>query len=262
MDHVPSLHFLGRLQPLRVLRPTDALLRPAPPRVARPGGSSGGMPARGAGPIMGRWENPPRAGWARRSELVVRRVRGPAWSGPQPAPLGQDRSWPRLVWPAAGSGETRCRVPPGTGAAERVPCSLVEGPSRSGPWSSRPARPAYSTGHMLRTSLLWCSLRSSHRQIQSSSNAMKSCKGCQSRCQLVEEFRHGLQKIWRLLTVSGHADIRMSAPRSRSSRPAHESRPPVPRLELTACGASGACGLRASAARIRPVVPVGLNYPG
>jgi hypothetical protein len=41
----------------------------------------------------------------------------PTWPGPQPA--------------GPGSGETRRRAPPGTGAAERVPRSPVEGPCRS-----------------------------------------------------------------------------------------------------------------------------------
>ncbi len=55
----------------------------------------------------------------------------------------------KTVRPAAGSGsgETRCKVPPGTGAAKRVPCSPVQVARRSGPWqrSLRPGKPARTT---------------------------------------------------------------------------------------------------------------------
>jgi hypothetical protein len=103
---------LGPPASVRSSQRTEPLLKPAPPKVRVADNLT-----RGSVPMVGRWKSPkglpgrsPDSRW--RSDLVVRA---------------------HLVWPAAGSSDTRCRVPPMPSAAEHVPHRPVEDPSRSGP---------------------------------------------------------------------------------------------------------------------------------
>ncbi len=63
-DRVPSLRLACRLQPLRVLRLTDPLLRPAPTKGRPARRVDWRMSVTGIRANYGPVENPPRVGWA------------------------------------------------------------------------------------------------------------------------------------------------------------------------------------------------------
>jgi hypothetical protein len=136
-EHGPSNQSLVRRkdlhQPLRVPRN----IRPAPPkgRLAGPCGSTH-LPMMGRVPRAG-WSVVPIPGHAVHVHSFVH-----SWGCPDGVASYLSES--HLVRPAAGSGETRCRVPPGTGSAELVPCSNSSNPTHSGVPAARRQDSTYS----------------------------------------------------------------------------------------------------------------------